>query len=193
MGSRLDHRPELLFVLRGVDAEELISSEIALPTGAAVAAGDALAEGGLSEIFGIDIATEDVAGAIGPGSAPGTVLAPQVAAKRRGRRAAPPETRPPTEKKTRKTRAGKKREPVFDPDAPTGAGIARLRKLTGLSMEDFARELGVSLASVCRWEGIPGPLRLYARPLAALTRVQEEATGAKGKRSNPSAARARRS
>src|SRR5499426_1932045 len=58
VGSRLDSQPELLFLLRDVDAQELIAAEIALPDAAAVTAGDALADDQLGTIFGIDLDTE---------------------------------------------------------------------------------------------------------------------------------------
>ena len=186
VGSRLDHRPELLFVLRGVDAEELISAEVALPTGTAVAATEALAESGLAEIFGVDIDTGDAPCATEPKKARKTSTARSSATKRRGKiatmqagGAAALRLRPETPrlrrgKKTKKTVTRKKPEPAFDPKMPTGKGIARLRKLTGLSTADFADSLGVSVPSVLRWENTPGPLRIYARPLAALTRMQEE-------------------
>ncbi len=54
VGSRLDRQPELLFILRGVDAAELIAAEVALPV-AAGAGEDALEESGLAELFGIDL------------------------------------------------------------------------------------------------------------------------------------------
>src|SRR5215831_13219407 len=56
VGSRLDSRPELLFLLRGVDAQELIAAEIALPA-AVGAVGDTLADDQLGAIFGIDLDT----------------------------------------------------------------------------------------------------------------------------------------
>jgi len=54
VGHRLDQRPELLFTLRGVDPQELIAAEIALP---AQADGDVqtLADAQLSDVFGIDL------------------------------------------------------------------------------------------------------------------------------------------
>jgi uncharacterized Zn finger protein len=58
VGHRLDTRPDLLFVLRGVDPLELFSSQLSLPTGAA---DDTLDEGRLGDIFGIDL-DEDFAG-----------------------------------------------------------------------------------------------------------------------------------
>ena len=58
VGSRLDSQPELLFLLRDVDAQELIAAEMALPDAAAVTAGDTLADDQLGAIFGIDLDTE---------------------------------------------------------------------------------------------------------------------------------------
>lgn len=61
VGGRLDRHPEALFLLRGVDAEELIATEIALP--ASAAGDDTLADDALAGIFGIDIDTEAVSDA----------------------------------------------------------------------------------------------------------------------------------
>ena len=55
VGNRLDDSPELLFRLRGVDPEELISAEMVLPEGAAAAGADTLSEDQLGDIFGIDL------------------------------------------------------------------------------------------------------------------------------------------
>ncbi|MCX5759114.1 MAG: hypothetical protein NTU83_11515 [Candidatus Hydrogenedentes bacterium] len=185
VGSRLDRRPDLLFVLRGVDAEELISAEMALPTGAAVSATEALAESRLGEIFGVDIETGD---APRPHKASKIKAAQPGARSKNGQAAPEQEARRPSvselpkkraaksaksaKTKSKKPKAAKTRPPVFDPRAPTGAAIVHLRKQAGLSVADFADSLGVSVPSV-RWENTPGPLRLYARPLAALTRMQE--------------------
>ena len=57
VGSRLDRHPESLFVLRGVDADELIAAEPALPAGSATG-DDTLADDALAGIFGIDIDME---------------------------------------------------------------------------------------------------------------------------------------
>ena len=54
VGARLDRSPESLFLLRGVDAEELIAAEMALPD-AGTAGDDALADDALAGIFDIDI------------------------------------------------------------------------------------------------------------------------------------------
>lgn len=57
VGNRLDHCPELLFTLRGVDAAELIDAELVLP-GQAESGESDLAEDNLAELFGIDLETE---------------------------------------------------------------------------------------------------------------------------------------
>lgn len=67
VGNRLDHEPELLFLLRSVDAEELISSEIALPSDTKNLR-DTLHAEDLSGIFGVDLELDPIPV---PMSAPG--------------------------------------------------------------------------------------------------------------------------
>jgi len=56
VGARLDHQPELLFTLRGVDPAELVEAAIEQPTAMATARrGRTLAIDDLSSVFGIDI------------------------------------------------------------------------------------------------------------------------------------------
>ena len=54
-GARLDARPELLFLLRGVDPAELIGSSLGGAMEKARVCDKTLADGTLSGIFGIDI------------------------------------------------------------------------------------------------------------------------------------------
>ena len=93
VGSRLDDRPESLFLLRGVDTEELIATEMTLPGDAGT--DDALADDALAGIFGIDLDTDGDGDA---GDAP-PPLAPKAPAKRRkqarGRTAPTPEPQAP--------------------------------------------------------------------------------------------------
>ncbi len=58
VGARLDERPELLFLLRGVDHEDLVSEDAAKAVVAKAPArkGRRLDEGSLSRVFGIDLA-----------------------------------------------------------------------------------------------------------------------------------------
>jgi uncharacterized Zn finger protein len=65
IGARLDHKPELLFTLRGVNPGELISVASAAQAVEQSAAGrtaTAIADGDLSDIFGIEI--DPAAGAV---------------------------------------------------------------------------------------------------------------------------------
>lgn len=57
VGARLDHKPELLFKLRGVDHEELIAADTEAAVSAATTSGKSkrLAAGDLSDVFGIDL------------------------------------------------------------------------------------------------------------------------------------------
>lgn len=61
VGARLDKEPELLFLLRGVDAGELITSKISIPAARAAAAGDAISDADLGGIFGVEM--DEAAGA----------------------------------------------------------------------------------------------------------------------------------
>ena len=60
VGARLDTRPELLFLLRGVDHQELVAEALnavtRVPLGMAEGAGATLGDEDLSSVFGIDIA-----------------------------------------------------------------------------------------------------------------------------------------
>ena len=96
VGSRLDDRPESLFLLRGVDTAELIATEMALPGDAA--SDDALADDALAGIFGIDLDTGiDTGDAQSPAA-----KAPAKPRKQARRHAAPaPERQAPPVAKTR--------------------------------------------------------------------------------------------
>ena len=57
IGARLDTQPELLFLLRGVDHQELVSEAVAAATRVPASAGDVapLGDTELAEVFGIEI------------------------------------------------------------------------------------------------------------------------------------------
>ena len=198
VGSRLDSRPELLFLLRGVDAQELIAAEMALPDAAAGAAGDTLADDQLGAIFGIDLDTETDARPV-----PQAQLKKQPRATRRvaatrtrqqahaaPRRKTPTAALPagrspqPVRKVTRQEQAPQPTTATMRASAkvatgtppkirPTGKSVARLRRQQGLSVAQFATQLGVSSATVYRWEATQGPLTLQARLLNAMAALQQ--------------------
>jgi len=197
VGSRLDNRPELLFLLRDVDAQELISTELAVP--AAVAVGDRLDDDQLGDIFDIDL---DVATPRQPTRKSGPKKrhgaekrASSIGTKKNAhstvrRKLAPTASQSRKLKKTKRKAAARKEPARKAPSGqarngiagdtaprirPTGKSVARLRRQLGLSAAEFARRLGVSAASVYRWEAATGRLKLQARPLAALGKLQQQA------------------
>jgi uncharacterized Zn finger protein len=172
VGSRLDTRPELLFLLRGVDAQELITAEMALPDTVPAAAGDTLADDQLSAIFGIDLDTETDASSIPPAPAP----KPPRATRRVAATHTPqPARATPARQATPAAMRSSARAAISTPPKmrPTGKSVARLRRQQGLSVAEFATQLGVSSTTVYRWEATQGPLNLQARLLNALAALQQ--------------------
>jgi len=194
VGSRLDSRPELLFLLRDVDAQELISTEMTVPSAAKT--GDVIDADRLGDIFGIDL---DNAGEEQP--------APEAKPKK-GRRASkrtasakpekktrsaarrkpkPAKEQPKVSKKAKRKTAERKKpaQPAAKSQTPSGASastlprirptgksVARLRKRLGLSVAQFASQLNVSTASVYRWEATTGRLKLQGHIHTALAELQ---------------------
>ena len=170
VGSRLDDRPELLFLLRGVDEAELIAADMALPRGTSTA--DTLADDDLGDIFGIDL-----------GGADG---APDPPARKRPTRTARARTRPGSRRTSRRTPGTSTASgPAAAPDTgepasgfhATGELVARLRRRGGFSAAEFAALLHVSTATVRRWEAASGPLAMrpsHRDALAALRRAIEK-------------------
>lgn len=181
VGSRLDEQPELLFLLRGVDPAELISDSFALPTAATNA--DVLEGSGLADIFGIELETENADMGKETSKAAGKrKAAPQKRSKSPTLPAASKVTLTNKPRKKSKTASGAKQKAlpqpkkaarrIFNPLRPTGKAIARLRKHSGLEVFTFAHVLGVSPASVYRWEKVAGSLDLRPHVRAALEKFQ---------------------
>jgi uncharacterized Zn finger protein len=101
VGARLDQNPELLFVLRSVNHEDLIThaasaGELAAKT---TAAGPELAESEISSVFGIELE------APAPASAPASSPSPAVPAK-----VAAAQKKPSAVRRAKKKKAGRKRK-----------------------------------------------------------------------------------
>jgi len=144
IGTRLDQHPELLFLLRGVEHEELISTELdvrATTTGTQkrrrVVAGD------LTAVFGIEI--DDAA--------------------------TPTRTKRAAKKKALAKPAAKNQTAKQKPFTSTAAGVARLHKRFAMNRSQFARLLEVSPPTVAHWENGSGKLKLRPENLSTLTRV----------------------
>ena len=119
VGARLDEQPELLFVLRGVDHEELIDVDagMAVPAAAPAEGGRRIAEEDLGDIFGIELSP-------GPEPAPG--------GSRRDRPAAgPPGPRSGREVADLRRRFGM-----------TQAQLALLLDVTGATISNWERSAG---------------------------------------------------
>ncbi len=161
IGHRLDDHPELLFVLRGVDAQELISTGLSLP-GDQGATPETIADHELSDIFGIDVEQ---------GVDTGVDRVIEVKPHRR-------KPTPARQKKT--TRAGATGKRSRAPGGkvprirPTGTSVVRLRKRLGFSVARFARKLGVTAATVYRWQATPGRLSVRPHTLVLLARLHQQ-------------------
>ena len=190
VGSRLDDEPALLFLLRGVDAAELVDQELALPFTAKAPAGDTLADEQLAydrlgDIFGIDLEgdTDEQPEATQPKASGKKKASKTKSAGTRQKKAKVLQTKakPSPRKATRAVKPA--RTPKATPSLaqtphlpkirPTGKSVARLRRLLKLSVAQFADELGVTPVTIYRWEAADGRLNLRAQPLKALAVLQQ--------------------
>ncbi len=191
IGSRLDSRPELLFTLRGVNADELITEGIALPKLEPIAAGNVIADDQISDIFGIEIASQTTA----EQEDSTTARAKKINKGRQRKIVRKNSTRDrvaktvkfcKTQKKTKKTakkvsksiirkqKPRKLKTSTLPRLRPTGNSVKNLREKLGFSVPQFAEQLGVSSAIVYRWEKTHGRLNLQKRSLTALSRLHRK-------------------
>ncbi len=188
VGARLDQEPALLFLLRGVNEEELITAgtDAAATVGGARGTGR-IAEGDLSELFGIDMAEEateaeapvdEGPAETGPGArvlknapAPEKTLGERLAAARRRKAEAGTGRAAGRPRRQTSTRRPNREKPAADRTV-TGKEVARLRKRFAMTQGQFARLLGVSPPSVGNWEKRRGRLNLQARTRKAWEQVR---------------------
>jgi uncharacterized Zn finger protein len=163
VGARLDKKPELLFVLRKVDHETLISAELDMQT-ATTGQGKRrrLANQDLSNMFGIEI--EDTTPPAKKRKTP-----PRKTARRanNGKSASKNTTSGSGKSRTGNAKTTLRKRTF----TPTGAAVARLRKQFGMTRSQFAGLLGVSPQTVANWESKRGKLKLQERTLETLTRA----------------------
>jgi uncharacterized Zn finger protein len=172
VGARLDEAPELLFLLRGVDHEELIGAEVGLAAAAAGAKGGRrrIAEDALADVFGIEMpANVTPAGAK---AAPRRAEAPLQPRKpsTSAVKPRPPETKPGNQaaQTPKKTADARKTAPAVAKAAPVnGKAVAALRAKFGMSQTQLAWLLGVSAAAVANWEKKNGTINFQARTFDA--------------------------
>ena len=181
IGSRLDERPELLFLLRGVDETELIAAEAALSPDTAAAGG--LEPGATRGGAASKSADSMKLNAPRPAESKASLTAPPPAGS-----AAP--SRPvkktltyrppgPTDARRRRTPSGLADEAAGF--VPTGAMVADLRERCGCSVAEFADLIQVTPTTVRRWETTPGRLNLHAFPREALRALNRESRAPRGR------------
>ena len=195
VGHRLDQEPELLFTLRGVEAGELISSDLSFMDESSQVAEDTLSYDDVGDIFGIELdeevqvqdpKPEGRAAAAGPKEQKTSKQA-KAGIQKTDRQ----ESKSQTTSRKAEQKAGSSQHAVASRqkpaqvkdqprkgkiplNPPTGKKIARLRKQCAQSGPEFAQRLSVSAASVYRWENTPGKLSLHSRTLQALRQLYAE-------------------
>jgi uncharacterized Zn finger protein len=135
IGNRLDHRPDLLFLLRGVDASELVTTQLTVDTKTSA---DQLDTEELGALFDIDI------------------------------EAKPEKKYSPKEEKKKRTQPQQLSQKLLNFDTLTGKRLQALREERGLTVSAFAKALGVTPASIYRWEQSSAVLKLHTRSKKAL-------------------------
>jgi len=166
IGARLDEKPELLFLLRGVDHKELISTEVCVANAAGETRGDRkhIADDTLADVFGIEMSEEVTPARAKPSrhrkqSATRSRKTSSVSAKRTAKHKDKAGKITTRIKKTPASRSALTAQPV------TGKAVAGLRAKFGMSQSQFARLLGVSAPSIGNWEKKTGMLNLQSRTL----------------------------
>jgi len=202
VGARLDDSPELLFTLRGVDQNELISLDTTQQT---ITAGSrrsrrrTLSDDAVNNVFGIEVEAEETAT---PEPTPTVKKAakkrafPMAPAKRD--KQAPDGATKIAVKKAVKKRALKKapsvkakkaaaQAPVLSATAqtetppkrlstfsPSAADIRKLRARLGLSRSAFAKAVGAPMPTINNWEAKLGKPILKPKYREALERLSQK-------------------
>lgn len=169
VGNRLDLEPDLLFQLRGVDAAELIAAEMSLPVPDSSTGG--LDEESLGDIFGIDLDDSPSPQTAANQSTPRKKApVPKNAGGKNQKKNPGPSAESVSRKKpAAKKQSRKKKSP--EKFSPTGDNIRQLRQQCGLSAAKFAARIGVSAASVYRWEKTQGTCSILESYLNALEKL----------------------
>ena len=165
IGKRLDEKPKLLFLLRGVDHEELVDADLDVQAATnKKSTRRRIGDQDLGAIFDVDI---DVApkpkkrGSAPKKKAPTKLKGtkPKVVKKRAVKKRSVTKSRP--KKATSQTRRF----------TGTAASVKRLREHYALTTAEFARLVGVSQQSIVNWENQHGKLNLQQRSREALEKA----------------------
>ncbi len=181
IGSRLDERPELLFVLRGVDEAELIATEAARSRDTVADGLEACATRGAAASKAADSrpASRPAESRASLGAPPpADSAAPSQQVKKTLTYRPPP---PPTTARRRPTPRDLAAAPAGF--VPTGEMVADLREQCGSSVAEFAELIQVTPTTVRRWEATPGALNLHSAPWEASRALYRESREHRGRSS----------
>lgn len=178
VGARLDEKPELLFVLRGVDHEELITVDAdtaAISTLSSPHGGRHIAENDLSDVFGIEMTDGKDAAFLNPAKnkskAPDKGKANKPKSTAPKKKAGAPVKRKQRSKTARGPGKKKGRSAPLAPGVITGETVVKIRTKLGMTKASFARTLDVSPNTIANWERSKSPLNLQARTRKALDKA----------------------
>jgi len=144
VGARLDEQPELLFLLRGVNYEELVDTEL-----------DVLTETG-SKSTSRRIDTKDLGAIFDIDMDEAPRPRKKTTARKKVARKKPASGKSPARKR---------------PFTATAASVKRLRKDFAMTLAEFASLAEVSQASIANWERQKGKLNLHQKSRDALEKV----------------------
>lgn len=182
VGARLDEHPELLFLLRGVDHEELIDTEVGVAATGSKGGRRRIAEDALGDLFGIEMS--DAVAPFGEKTAtrrkkpaPKAKKTSKVSVEGKVKckvvfAASKPRVKKESAESSRKVKAEEPARSARSSDIVTGDAVSALRAKFGMSQSQFARLLGVSTPSVANWEKQPGALNLQTRTSDAWNSVR---------------------
>lgn len=174
VGARLDHAPEMLFMLRGVNHEELVDVSAALEdTTRKGSSRRRIAATGIADVFGIDLAetnkVNDEVSSVPPRKSISGTTSKSTAVRPK------PSARSIKNPTKRATRTGKKKDPSPQspfPEPITGDAIYAWRSSLGETQAQFALRLKISAGSVSGWEKKKEkPIGLQRRTLVALRKA----------------------
>jgi uncharacterized Zn finger protein len=161
VGARLDHSPEMLFLLRGVNHEELVDVSAAVTD--VTKAGTSrrrIAATGIADVFGIDLAEPGEAVSVDSAIAPAKKSKPEkvtpTSANKPGKQSPVREPRKETGPAISKARKKSAYKASF-PDPLTGDAIYAWRSSLGETQAVFAARIGITAASIsqgCHWHAV---------------------------------------
>jgi len=176
VGARLDHSPEMLFVLRGVNHEELVDVSAAVSDVAkAGTSRRRIAATGIADVFGIELAeageTASATSAIPTGKKSKLGKMPPTSANKIEIRS--PVRQPPAKTAPAKAKGHKKSAAAAPfPDPLTGDAIYAWRSSLGETQTVFAARIRITAASISQWEKKgSAAIGMQTRTLSALLKA----------------------